>query len=78
MVRAERKRFIHIDRGDGRIELQCEHGVGHTSLRLMKAVGKPLYPGAGIHGCDGCCATEEFTQEEDRLVLLEEGWDDGA
>lgn len=34
-------------RADGRMEYQCEHGVGH---------------GVGLHGCchEGCCGLDDF------------------
>lgn len=38
------------------MERICPHGVGHPdpdSLAYLDAVG---VKGAGIHGCDGCCA----------------------
>jgi len=34
-----------------RKEWLCEHGVGHYDPRLVKD---------GVHGCDGCCAREDF------------------
>jgi hypothetical protein len=34
-----------VRRSDGRIEYNCEHGVGH---------------GLHVHGCDGCCNRTDF------------------
>ena len=31
-------------------ERVCVHGVGHPDRAVS------LLPGAGVHGCDGCCA----------------------
>ena len=51
---------LHI-RIDGRIEYDCEHGVGH----------------GGVHGCDGCCRKDSYPpnhgartelREEDRVL----------
>lgn len=38
-------KWYKIIREDGRIEYNCEHGVGH---------------GEHVHGCDGCCAREDY------------------
>ena len=40
-------------RMDGRVEIICEHGVGHTIFEPYKAnrTGKWAYS----HGGDGCC-----------------------
>lgn len=57
-------KFHRIEREDGRIELQCEHGVGHPSLVLMEREGREVLDWHGIHGCDGCCQTPEFQLEE--------------
>ena len=43
-------------RADGRIELYCEHGVGHPSPRLTKLWRGVWNQYDGIHGCDGCCS----------------------
>ena len=37
-------------RADGRMEWNCEHGVGH---------------GQHVHGCDGCCYEEDYPGELD-------------
>lgn len=51
-------------RADGRVELICEHGVGHPSRKLTL-----LYRGIwndcdSIHGCDSCCV-KLFPDPED-------------
>ena len=38
-------KWIKVKRMDGRIEYNCEHGVGH---------------GVHNHGCDGCCSREDY------------------
>lgn len=49
-------------RNDGRIELGCEHGVGHT-IWAPKTMGKAGY----THGCDGCCGKFHLgVDDEDR------------
>ncbi len=50
-------RFRVNRRLDGRIELVCEHGIGHTI--------KGAYMG---HGCDGCCQTEDFKESKRRYL----------
>ncbi len=57
-------------RADGRVELACPHGVGHTSRRLSKARGRvkldaynDVYFSA--HGCDGCCGKDDFYNSEE-------------
>ena len=37
--------WIKVRRMDGRIEYNCEHGVGH---------------GVHNHGCDGCCSRDDY------------------
>lgn len=41
-----------IVRADGRLERNCEHGIGHT-------VGhrRGYLLATDVHGCDGCCKT---------------------
>ena len=39
-----------IYRADGRIEHQCEHGVGHTVF-----IPPNRDDSWWVHGCDGCC-----------------------
>lgn len=52
-------------RMDGRIEIQCEHGVGHPSKMLTEAHGTPWDVGwMGVHGCDGCCYKVAFQKFE--------------
>lgn len=49
-----------VNRGDGRIEKLCEHGVGHP----VEWVGKGPEPEwAGIHGCCGCCSKEGWPNQ---------------
>jgi hypothetical protein len=38
-------------REDGRIEYQCEHGVGH---------------GNHVHGCDGCCRRKDYPLNKEK------------
>ena len=49
-----------VKRETGLVELVCEHGVGHPSLRLSP----PWRAFDGVHGCDGCCSRSEFTDFE--------------
>ena len=57
-----------VMRGDGRIEIQCQHGIGHTTyesaVRCAEQYGeitKDRSNEDGVisawlsHGCDGCC-----------------------
>lgn len=47
-------------RESGLIEHVCKHGVGHPaigSVQFMEFQGKK---GCGVHGCDGCCQTEDW------------------
>lgn len=41
-----------VDRGDGRVEMICPHGVGHPEKDLSSKWDDKWM---GIHGCDGCC-----------------------
>ena len=43
-----------VFRMDGRIERQCEHGVGHPIGHVGRWV-----KWMGVHGCDGCCSQWE-------------------
>ena len=43
-------------RSDGRIEIICEHGVGHTVF----SPGNRDY----IHGCCGCCKDYVVVEDE--------------
>lgn len=47
-------------RSDGRVELLCEHGVGHPSAELTLLRGVAPRPWHGTHGCDNCCQLAEF------------------
>jgi hypothetical protein len=49
-------------RENGLVEIVCAHGVGHPS----KLLTNPKYY-YGVHGCDGCCDTEEFRRAELRF-----------
>ena len=42
-------------RADGRIEVVCAHGIGHT-IWYPKSMGKH----GSVHGCDLCCCKEDF------------------
>jgi hypothetical protein len=56
-------------RMDGRVELCCEHGVGHPSKSLQNAHRKRKYEEHdGIHGCDGCCGHEDFAKTEQKIL----------
>jgi hypothetical protein len=56
-------------RADGRVELCCEHGVGHPSARLQNAFGRRKYEEHdGIHGCDGCCGSDDFAKTEQEIL----------
>lgn len=41
-------------RTDGRVEMICPHGVGHT-IDAPKKYKKKLGKYWSVHGCDGCC-----------------------
>ena len=48
-------------RGDGRLEVVCSHGVGHTVSALVP--GKSGIETREVyyeHGCDGCCHEDEL------------------
>jgi len=51
-------------RETGLIEIVCPHGVGHPSWWLNNQAHRAY---AGIHGCEGCCATPEFVKAEEAL-----------
>lgn len=46
------------------IEHICEHGVGHPNagsmLRMDEIHGEGSKGTWGVHGCDGCCARDDF------------------
>jgi len=50
-------------REDGRLEWQCDHGVGHPVGHIHKEHDND----ANIHGCDGCCGREEFKAVWEKL-----------
>lgn len=56
-----------INRGDGRVEIQCPHGVGHPSHHLSTNWSSWM----GIHGCDSevCC---RIAHEQGRLRYEQE------
>lgn len=61
---------IFIDytiRADGRVELMCDHGVGHPSFNLTLLHRGSWNQYDGIHGCDGCCGTDAFHEAEERF-----------
>ena len=60
---ALRKEWPLIDRGDGRVEIQCPHGVGHPSKLLSHDWDDGWMR---VHGCcgEGCCATVPFAMAE--------------
>ncbi len=48
-------------RGDGRLEMVCCHGVGHTVSALVSGeAGLETRDAYYIHGCDGCCHNDEL------------------
>lgn len=54
-----------IDRGDGRIEITCRHGVGHPSRKISAQLYEHWDDGwMGVHGCDGCCGGEDWKKDE--------------
>ncbi len=55
-----------IDRGDGRIEIACPHGVGHVSEVLSRAIHPRRWNASWmrVHGCDGCCGGLAFAIAE--------------
>lgn len=56
-----REEWPTINRGDGRIEIACPHGVGHISEKLSKMrYPKQWAEWMHIHGCDGCCNSAAF------------------
>lgn len=52
---------------DGRVEIICEHGVGHPSPALTRFNrGSPEAWDSldGVHGCDGCCTLHLSLERE--------------
>ena len=66
-----------IDRGDGRMEIACEHGVGHPSKAISeKAYGPSSWKSwMYVHGCDLCCDLAEWHLAE--LKILEQWHKEG-
>ena len=60
------KDYPLIDRGDGRIEIICPHGVGHPSEVLSKLTdpGRWVDSWMRVHVCDGCCSWAIFAIAE--------------
>jgi hypothetical protein len=56
-------KFLRSKRENGLVELVCEHGVGHPSVRLTRP--RDYY---GTHGCDGCCSLPDFKTEEENYA----------
>jgi hypothetical protein len=50
------KEWPLVDRGDGRIEILCPHGVGHP----IRSLSHHWQDWMGVHGCDLCCNTATF------------------
>lgn len=48
-------KFTLNRRTDGRLEVVCEHQIGHT-ISAPEKIGKLGF----LHGCDGCCGTDAF------------------
>lgn len=53
-----------IDRGDGRIEITCKHGVGHPSRKISIQLYETWKKWMEVHGCCGCCSSKEWRDEE--------------
>ena len=50
-------------REDGRLEVLCSHGVGHTvghRRGFLKGGWET------VHGCDGCCEKDNYPMQEIR------------
>ena len=59
---------MNVIREDGRIEWTCEHGIGHTIVVPAKYQDEDSW---WVHGCDGCCSSEECqTEKNDMLELM--------
>ena len=54
-------------RGDRRVELACNHGCGHPSYKLTMLHRGSWRKTDAVHGCDGCCAADEFEEAEERF-----------
>ena len=56
-------RWDLFPRTDGRVEVVCPHGIGHTSHVLTERRGvMPMNRYFGDHGCDGCCGVPAFKE----------------
>ena len=53
-----------VRRVGGLVEIVCEHGVGHPSKLLT-----PPSRYNGVHGCDGCCSKQRWTDYELELAM---------
>jgi len=59
-----------IWRGDGRLEMECIHGVGHTTSALVPGDTEIETRAAYYsHGCDGCCGKDQVYARLYRHVL---------
>jgi len=46
-------------RMSGLVEDECQHEVGHPNKEWLKQNDPDDKRALAIHGCDGCCSTEE-------------------
>ena len=46
-------------RMSGLVEDECQHGVGHPNKDWLTQNDPDDKRALAIHGCDGCCSTEE-------------------
>lgn len=56
------KAWPTVDRGDGRVEIVCPHGVGHPSKVLSAPATWQDW--MGVHGCDNCCTLAAYALSE--------------
>ena len=56
------RRWSKNTRETGLVEIVCPHGVGHPSKRLTPR--KTWQGWMLVHGCDGCCASNDFWEAE--------------
>ena len=64
-------KYSILKRGNGLVEIKCEHGIGHPA----KSLTLPAYY-YGVHGCDGCCSKSEFKAYEARARAIRAQGDD--
>jgi len=66
----KKQQFKVIERLDGRIEIQCSCGVGHTVAVPIewKKTWKNIDT-AFLHGCCGDCSTTEFVNFQHNLHI---------